>query len=241
MAVWTAGTEKVWSAGVGPTLQCWHRSRSEAACPGSRSLLKPLIYEMQRCSRHHSTVDKCQQCHWLRTLELLVCMQPGEHRHQLRSAPSPAYLHWLYTRCLDTLSPPELIYQRRPPSQSHRKVDAAIVWCVFERGCSARADFIFDLSQAGAAWGCERRPVQTAVKELLTRWLQTTRAISHHRVNKPTSPQKKKKNHQAGLLGKSACLVPFGKTLRCFSFVLWTSSGTNASLVCSNDTQTKKY
>lgn len=102
LALRTAGTEKVWSAGVGPKPQFSRRSHSEAASPGSRSLFELQMYEMQRCSRHHAT-DKNQlrqQCqvqtpHWLQMQELLACTQPGEHRHWRLSTPSPVYLCWL--------------------------------------------------------------------------------------------------------------------------------------------------
>lgn len=100
LALRTAGTEKVWSAGVGPKPQCSRRSHSEAASPGSRSLLELQMYEMQRCSRHHATDNnqprqhcQVQTPHWLQMQELLAWTQPGEHRHWRLSTPSPAY--WL--------------------------------------------------------------------------------------------------------------------------------------------------
>lgn len=81
---------------------------------------------------------------------------------------------------------------------------------VFGGGRSVRAGFIFDLKQAGKARGCERRPLQTAVKELPTRLLQATRVISHHKVNKRTSPQKKEKKK------KSDCTQLLIKSMSCF-------------------------
>lgn len=74
-----------------------------------------------------------------------------------------------------------------------------------------RAGFISDLNQAGKARGCEGRPVQTAVKELLTTLLQATRVISHHRVNKRTSPQRKEKK-------KSGCTQLLIKFMSNFPF-----------------------
>lgn len=91
---------------------------------------------------------------------------------------------------------------------------------VFEGDRSERGRFyIWPLPSRKSLRQWKKRPVHTAVKELLTRLLQTTRAISHHRVNKRTSPQKKKK--QSGctqLLMKSTSHFPFRKI---WGFIFW--------------------
>lgn len=82
------------------------------------------------------------------------------------------------------------------PPQTYRQADEAIVGRegVWRRPFCESRFYIWPLPSRKSPRQWKKRPVQTAVKELLTRLLQTTRAISHHRVNKRTSPQKKKKN-----------------------------------------------